>query len=163
MELHALMLDYSNVQSFLYQRKKAIHHGRQAVLNYIGREKPQLSEYAKEQVSRYVALTLNQSIRDEVVGNISHEKGMSNFKDIYPFQSPTGMRVLIRSILDSNFAAGEKKLRAEAVIANYKTRKLRADIASPDVSSDFCCNRRFASLGASLLAFSRPFHCDNLL
>ncbi len=41
--------------------------------------------------------------------------------------------------------------------------EFKNESSSPDISSDFCCNRRFASLGASLLAFSRPFHCDIML
>lgn len=131
-ELHSLMLNARNPQSYIYQRERSIHHGLQAVLNFVRSRNLQLSEHAEKQLKENAKLSLNDRIQRSLDQDVKRETGINPnarpggwdrlWADQYPFQSAAGKSVLIKAIVDSVFAEGSAKASAMAVRTNYSGR-----------------------------------------
>ena len=132
LELQAIMLDYRNPKSYVFQTERSIWHGLQAVLDFVETEKPQLSEYTRKALAQMASQTPDVRIRSALNGDILRESGSIDrpLYEQYPYESVTGKRVLIRAVLDSHFSSGRTQIAAQNVIADYQARKARADYSN---------------------------------
>lgn len=149
LELHSQMLNARNTQSYVYRRERAIHHGMQAVLNFIQSRGIRLSPYASDQLEAMSKFSLNERLNNVLQRDIRHETGIDptadhinlrqRWDDRYPFESLSGQSVLMRSIVDSVFESGERKALAQAIRENYKARRAFAeyDFRAFRVSTEF--------------------------
>lgn len=159
LELHSLMLNARNTQSYVYQRERAIHHGMQAVLNFIQTRGIQLSPYAAKQLEQMSKVSLNSRIQNIIGRDIRTETGIDptadhinlrrRWDDKYPFESLSGQSVLMRAIVDSVFESGAKQESANAIRENYRARRAYAAYEF----NVFNLNRKNAHPGAGPLPY----------
>lgn len=137
LELHSQMLNVRNTQSYVYRRERAIHHGLQAVLNFVQSRGVRLSPYAAKQLEAMAKVSLNGRLQHVIERDIRHETGIDPSADLvnlrrrwddkYPFESLSGQSVLMRAIVDSVYESGAKQEQAKAIRENYLARKTYAN------------------------------------